>query len=218
MLVFEERGKPEYPEKNLSEQSREPTNSVRLWRRVRESNPGHIRGRRALSPLRQPTFPVREKPPGKKSAPKVGSERQSTAHAPISAAPHEEDAASTQMVANIAEILKIPSPAYRRVRHSWKASALTTAPTHVPRAWKAAREEKRAKSWQRTAKHCTCTDKCCSSRGGRGVNSNGCQYCRNFKDSFASLSQSTSEGFDTLGQMFQGSRSAYVTKESLCLE
>ena len=26
MLVFEERGKPEYPEKNLSEQSREPTN------------------------------------------------------------------------------------------------------------------------------------------------------------------------------------------------
>ena len=25
MLVFEERGKPEFPEKNLSEQSREPT-------------------------------------------------------------------------------------------------------------------------------------------------------------------------------------------------
>ena len=25
MLVFEERGKPEYPEKNLPEQSREPT-------------------------------------------------------------------------------------------------------------------------------------------------------------------------------------------------
>ena len=31
----EERGKPEYPEKNLSEQSR-------------ESNPGHIGGRRVL--------------------------------------------------------------------------------------------------------------------------------------------------------------------------
>jgi len=30
MLVFEERGKPEYPEKNLSEQSREPTNSVHI--------------------------------------------------------------------------------------------------------------------------------------------------------------------------------------------
>ena len=57
MLVFEERGKPEYPEKNLSEQSREPTNSVHIWRRVRESNPGHIGGRRALSPLRQPCSP-----------------------------------------------------------------------------------------------------------------------------------------------------------------
>ena len=27
MLVFEERRKPEFPEKNLSEQSREPTNT-----------------------------------------------------------------------------------------------------------------------------------------------------------------------------------------------
>ena len=32
MLVFEERGKLEYPEKNLSEQSREPTNSAHIWR------------------------------------------------------------------------------------------------------------------------------------------------------------------------------------------
>ena len=30
MLVFEERGKPEYPEKNLSEQRREPTRHVTL--------------------------------------------------------------------------------------------------------------------------------------------------------------------------------------------
>ena len=30
MLVFEERGKPEFPEKNLSEQSREPTNSAHI--------------------------------------------------------------------------------------------------------------------------------------------------------------------------------------------
>ena len=52
--VLEERGKPEYPEKNLSEQSREPTNSAYIWRQVRESNPGHIGGRRVLSPLRQP--------------------------------------------------------------------------------------------------------------------------------------------------------------------
>ena len=57
MLVFEERGKPEFPEKNLSEQSREPTNSAHIWRRVRESNPGQIGGRRALSPLRQPCSP-----------------------------------------------------------------------------------------------------------------------------------------------------------------
>jgi len=30
MLVFEERGKLEYPEKNLLEQSREPTNSAHV--------------------------------------------------------------------------------------------------------------------------------------------------------------------------------------------
>ena len=29
-LVFEERGKPEYPKKHLSEQSREPTNSTHI--------------------------------------------------------------------------------------------------------------------------------------------------------------------------------------------
>ena len=49
MLVFEERGKPEYPGKNLSEQSREPTNSTHIWRRIRESIPGHIGGRRQES-------------------------------------------------------------------------------------------------------------------------------------------------------------------------
>ena len=30
MLVFGERGKPEYPGENLSEQSREPTNSIHV--------------------------------------------------------------------------------------------------------------------------------------------------------------------------------------------
>ena len=56
MLVFEERGKPEYPEKNLSEQRREPTtNSTHIRRRRRDLNPGHIGGRRALSPLRHPS-------------------------------------------------------------------------------------------------------------------------------------------------------------------
>ena len=57
MLVFEERGKPEYPEKNLSEQSREPTNSAHFWRRVRESNPGHIGGRRVLWHCANPAPP-----------------------------------------------------------------------------------------------------------------------------------------------------------------
>ena len=62
MLAFEERGKPEYPEKNLSEQGREPTtNSTHIWCRVRESNPSHIGGRpgwKAKSqPLRHPCSP-----------------------------------------------------------------------------------------------------------------------------------------------------------------
>ena len=54
MLVFEESGKPEYPGKNLSEQSTEPTNSTHIWRRIQVSIPGHIGGRRVLSPQRQP--------------------------------------------------------------------------------------------------------------------------------------------------------------------
>ena len=58
VLVFKERGKPEYPEKNLSEQGREPTtNSTQIWRRRQDSNPGHIGGRRVLSPLRHPCSP-----------------------------------------------------------------------------------------------------------------------------------------------------------------
>ena len=59
MLVFEEREKLEYPEKNLAVHNREPTNSTHIWRRVWESNPGHIifGGRRVLSPLRHPWFP-----------------------------------------------------------------------------------------------------------------------------------------------------------------
>ena len=57
VLVFEERRKLEYPEKNLLEQGREPaTNSTHIWRRRQDSNPGHIGGRRALSPLRHPFF------------------------------------------------------------------------------------------------------------------------------------------------------------------
>ena len=47
-------GKPEYPGKNISWQSRGPANSIHIWHRVRKSNPGHIAGRQVLSPLRQP--------------------------------------------------------------------------------------------------------------------------------------------------------------------
>ena len=51
-MVFEEREKPEYQKKNLSEQRREPTtNSTHIWRRRRDLNTGHIGGRRVLSPL-----------------------------------------------------------------------------------------------------------------------------------------------------------------------
>ena len=57
MSVFEERGKPEYPEKNLSVQSREQTNSTHIWRWIWESNLGHSGGRWVLSPLRQPYTP-----------------------------------------------------------------------------------------------------------------------------------------------------------------
>ena len=58
MLVFEKRGKPEYSEKNVREQRREPTtNSTHIWRRRRDLNPGHIGGRQALSPLRHSLLP-----------------------------------------------------------------------------------------------------------------------------------------------------------------
>ena len=43
VLVFKERGKPEYPEKNLWEQGREPTtNSTHICRRRQDLNPDHI--------------------------------------------------------------------------------------------------------------------------------------------------------------------------------
>ena len=44
-VVFEEKGKPQYPEKNLSEQVREPTiNSTHIWFRHRDLNPDPIGG------------------------------------------------------------------------------------------------------------------------------------------------------------------------------
>ena len=61
MLVLKETGKPEYLAKNLQEQGREPTtNSTQIWRRHRGSTPGHIGGRRVLSPLRHPSLSGKE--------------------------------------------------------------------------------------------------------------------------------------------------------------
>ena len=53
-FFFVERGKPEYPEKNLFEQGREPTaNSTHIWRRVTRATWWEV-----LSPLRYPCFPM----------------------------------------------------------------------------------------------------------------------------------------------------------------
>lgn len=51
MPPFEKRGKPEYLEKNLSEQRKQPTtNSTFIWRPGRHSNPEHF-GAWKTSPL-----------------------------------------------------------------------------------------------------------------------------------------------------------------------
>ena len=60
MLVFEERGKPEYLEKNLSEKRREPTTtSTHIWHRDQDLNLDHIGGRQVLSPVRHPLLSSR---------------------------------------------------------------------------------------------------------------------------------------------------------------
>ena len=58
VFVSQERIKPEYQEKILSEQEWEPTtNSTHIWRRRRETNPHHTGGRRVLSSLGHPCSP-----------------------------------------------------------------------------------------------------------------------------------------------------------------
>ena len=57
MLVLEERGKPEYPEKTLSEQRRGGERRGEERRRGEDINPGRIGGRQALSPLCHPLLP-----------------------------------------------------------------------------------------------------------------------------------------------------------------
>jgi len=51
MLVFEEKGKPEYPEKNLSEQGREPTTNSTHMTPGPEVKPVPHWWDRSLSPL-----------------------------------------------------------------------------------------------------------------------------------------------------------------------
>ena len=59
MLVFEERGNMSTRRKtSRSRVATVPTNWAHLWHHVRESNPGHIGGRRALSPLHQHCSPL----------------------------------------------------------------------------------------------------------------------------------------------------------------
>ena len=56
-LIFEEGGKAEYTEKNLSEQRREPTtNSTHIWRRRQDLNPGHIGSREASTLTTTPSL------------------------------------------------------------------------------------------------------------------------------------------------------------------
>ena len=58
VLVLEERGKAEYPDKNLSEQRNEPTtNLTQALVSVLGFEPVHIGGRRLLSPLSHPCSP-----------------------------------------------------------------------------------------------------------------------------------------------------------------
>ena len=52
--VFVEGGKPENPEKNPRSKNENQQQTQRTYGTGPESNPGHISGRRALSPLRHP--------------------------------------------------------------------------------------------------------------------------------------------------------------------
>ena len=57
VLVFMEGGKPENPEKNPRSKDENQQQTQPTYGTGPESNPGHIGGRRALSPLRHPCSP-----------------------------------------------------------------------------------------------------------------------------------------------------------------
>ncbi len=58
VLVFMEGGKPENPEKNPGSKDKNQQQTQPTYGSGPESNPGHIGGRRALSPLRHPCSPA----------------------------------------------------------------------------------------------------------------------------------------------------------------
>ena len=57
MLVFEERGKPEYTQKTSRSRVENRQTQPTYGGRIRESIPDHICGKRVLSPLRLPCSP-----------------------------------------------------------------------------------------------------------------------------------------------------------------
>ena len=70
VLVFKERGKPQYPEKtSRSKGENQQHNSTHIWGRRQDSHLGHIGGRRVLSPLWHPCSRANwtTKPNGSKS-------------------------------------------------------------------------------------------------------------------------------------------------------
>ena len=57
VLIFAEGGKPENPEKNPRSEDENQQQTQPTYGTGPESNPGHIGGRRVLSPLRHPRSP-----------------------------------------------------------------------------------------------------------------------------------------------------------------
>ena len=118
LLVFEETGKPEHPKKNPSEQGRQPANSAHMWRAVRESNSGHIGGKRTPSPLRQACSSILEDT-------HWWGRALSPLHQPCSSHIGRHTLVGGQRFYNCTN----PALPILEDTHWWEASASTTAPT-----------------------------------------------------------------------------------------
>ena len=121
MLAFEERGKPEYPEKNLSEQGREPTNSAHIWHRGRGERGKPEYPEKNLSEQgREPTNSAHMRYRGERGKPEYPEKNLSQQG--------REPTNSAHMRPN------------RRIEpgpHWWEASALTTTPSVLPKNFRA---------------------------------------------------------------------------------